>query len=251
MPINRKSFFDNVRQAPFGGFLSGAQVAGMSAVLDCWDKSGFTDPRHLAYALSTTYHETGRAMIGVKEFGEGKGHSYGLPAGPYNHIYFGRGLLQLTWLAGYENATAKLRTRGFDLDLVKNPDDALKADVGAEILIFGMAEGWFTGRKLATYFSATVDDPVGARHIINGTDKAALIAGYHKAFLAAITAAMGGINTVADTPVLNGIIAALNAAAKPVSTPPRAPLIPPVTAPPHLLPQPAKPGFWAWLKGKL
>jgi lysozyme len=59
------------------------------------------------------------------------------------------------------------------------------------------------------------------------------------------------IVTTPDAPVLNSIIAALNAASKPASTQPRAPLIPPVTAPPHLLPQPAKPGFWAWLKGKL
>lgn len=51
------------------------------------------------------------------------------------------------------------------------------------------------------------------------------------------------IASAPSAPVLNGIIAALNAAAKPVSTPPRAPLIPPVVAPPHIL-LPAAPKGW-------
>jgi putative chitinase len=33
------------------------------------------------------------------------------------------------------------------------------------------------------YFNDVTDDPVGARKIINGTDKAELIAGYHRGFL--------------------------------------------------------------------
>ena len=55
------------------------------------------------------------------------------------------------------------------------------------------------------------------------------------------------IASTPGTPVLNGIISAINNAAKPVSTPPRAPLIPPVTAPPHLLPPPAKQGWFSSL----
>lgn len=47
------------------------------------------------------------------------------------------------------------------------------------------------------------------------------------------------------TPVLNGIIAALGAAAQPVATPSRAPLIAPVTVSPYFLPQPAKPGWFS------
>ena len=50
----------------------------------------------------------------------------------------------------------------------------------------GMTEGWFTGKLLADYFSATKDDPRNARRIINGTDKASTIAGYHAEFLDAL-----------------------------------------------------------------
>ena len=50
----------------------------------------------------------------------------------------------------------------------------------------GMAEGWFTGRKLGQYFNDDEDDPVNARQIINGNDQDDLIAGYHRTFLAAL-----------------------------------------------------------------
>ncbi len=51
-----------------------------------------------------------------------------------------------------------------------------------------MIQGMFTGKKLSDYFNAAIDDPVGARRIISGTDKAQLIAGYHKNFPNAINA---------------------------------------------------------------
>jgi hypothetical protein len=41
----------------------------------------------------------------------------------------------------------------------------------------GMERGSFTGKKLADYFNDKNTDPVGARKIINGTDRAGTIAG--------------------------------------------------------------------------
>jgi hypothetical protein len=41
-----------------------------------------------------------------------------------------------------------------------------------------MKEGWFTGKKLSDYVTLQRSDFTGARRIINGTDCAALIAGY-------------------------------------------------------------------------
>lgn len=200
MTLDRKVFFDHARAEPFGGFLSDSQVAGLSAVLDCWDHSGFTDPRWLANILAQEFHETAKAMVGVREFGQGKGHPYGVPAGPYGHVYYGRGPVQLTWLAGYDKATKNLQARGFDVDLVKSPDDALKPDIGAEIIVYGMAEGWFTGHSLATYFNEHADAPRDARRIVNGMDKADLIAGYHGQFLTAIRAAMNAASTLIALP---------------------------------------------------
>jgi hypothetical protein len=40
----------------------------------------------------------------------------------------------------------------------------------------------FTGKKLADYITKNRVDYVGARRIINGTDRAKLVAGYARAF---------------------------------------------------------------------
>ena len=72
---------------------------------------------------------------------------------------------------------------------ISDPDLALRPDLAAGILFAGMAQGWFTGKKLADYFNDRVSDPVNARRIVNALDRAATIAGYHRAFLAALDAA--------------------------------------------------------------
>ncbi len=46
-----------------------------------------------------------------------------------------------------------------------------------------MTAGLFTGVGLPRYFNATTDDPVNARRIINGMDRAWEIAQIHYAFL--------------------------------------------------------------------
>ena len=58
--FNRETFFEVVRSDPFGGSLIQDQVDGMSYILDTWEDAPRTDDlRWLAYALATTYHETG------------------------------------------------------------------------------------------------------------------------------------------------------------------------------------------------
>jgi hypothetical protein len=80
------------------------------------------------------------------------------------------------------------------VDLVNNPDLMLRPDIAARSILLGMTNGLYTGKSLADYFNARKDDPIGARRIVNGTDRAALIAGYHHAFLSAITAAISGVD---------------------------------------------------------
>jgi putative chitinase len=63
----------------------------------------------------------------------------------------------------------------------------LEDEPSALVLFDGMIEGWFTGVGLPQYFDADTDDPYNARRTVNGTDKADLIAGYHREFLAALT----------------------------------------------------------------
>lgn len=51
-----------------------------------------------------------------------------------------------------------------------------------KIMMNGMTYGWFTGRSLSNYISLTDANYKEARRIINGTDKASLIASYAEKF---------------------------------------------------------------------
>ena len=55
----------------------------------------------------------------------------------------------------------------------------------------GMILGTFTGKKLGDYFKGVKQDWEGARRIINGTDKKALIASYAQKYYAAISYTTG------------------------------------------------------------
>lgn len=188
MTINRTTFFAYCRRAPFGGRLTQQQIDGMTCILAAWDG---TDLRHLAYTLATAFHETGSRMVPVREgfaktdAGARKivaNRRYGKP--DPKHVYYGRGLVQLTWAENYKRLGQKL-----GIDLYNEPDLALDPEVSATILVRGMAEGLYSGRKLSDYFNDLVDDPKGARKIVNGADKASLIATYHEQFLGALQAA--------------------------------------------------------------
>ena len=193
MTIDRARFFTAVRPL-FGGTLQQGQVDGMTAILDAWDawapQNADLTPniRWEAYSLGTAFRETGRTMQPVAEIGQGAGRDYGRPDPVTGLIYYGRGLVQLTWKANYQVQGARL-----GIDLEHDPELALRPDVAADIMLNGMAHGQFTGRRLGQYFGADPrrDDPVGARRIINSQDQAVAIAGYHHAFLAALTAAGG------------------------------------------------------------
>ncbi|PLX36538.1 MAG: hypothetical protein C0606_14775 [Hyphomicrobiales bacterium] len=182
--IDRKIFFDRVRATPFKGRLGEAQVAGMDAILDEWERRALPDPRWLAYMLATTFHETARTMQPIREYGRGRGRRYGRPDPDTGQTYYGRGFVQLTWKGNY-------RTMGklLGIDLVADPERALDLAHATAILFEGMIGGHFTGRKLADYIDGERADLVNARRIINGRDRAPLVAGYAQAFLDAITAA--------------------------------------------------------------
>lgn len=192
MIVVPENFMTAIKAAPFGGRLSPAQANGVGRIIAAWNtlEPRNDDDRHLAYVLATAFHETGRMMRAVREGFAPTDESarkivahrpYGKPDPETGHVYYGRGLVQITWRANYERMGRKL-----GLDLVQRPDLALDETVSAGIIVRGMVDGSFTGKKLSTYFSTSQDDPVEARRIINGTDKAELIAGYHRAFLAAL-----------------------------------------------------------------
>lgn len=190
--MNRKPFFDKLHATLFEKGMTQRQVAGIELILDAWEAFDPHAPREfVAYSLATAYWETARTMQPIAEYGRGRGRKYGVPAGPYNKIYYGRGYVQLTWLFNYEKADKELHARKLldtKLDLVRDPDLVMVEGVAANILLLGMVEGWFTGRKLSHYFGNGKADWIGARRIINGTDRAKEIAVIGKQFYAALNA---------------------------------------------------------------
>jgi putative chitinase len=153
------------------------QVNGIQAILD--RAAGLLPTSWCAYVLATAYHETGKRMQGVKE-----GFDVSEDWRQYHLKYFpwyGRGLVQLTWQKNYEFATKRLRELGYPAaNLVSNPDQALDLGIGVAVLIYGMLEGWFSGKKLRDYLPSkpTREQYGNGRRIINGTDKADLVASY-------------------------------------------------------------------------
>lgn len=197
--IRRKQFFDTVRRSPFAGSLSQGQVDGMGAILSEWEARGLTDLRHLAYMLATAFHETARKMQPINEYG---GNAYFRRMydirGSRPHVaralgntvpgdgarFHGRGYVQLTGRANYARASGKL-----GVDFIADPERVLEPRLAAVIMFTGMEEGWFTGKRLADYFNDRLTDWTDARRIINGRDRASTIAGYARAFHAALKAA--------------------------------------------------------------
>ncbi len=92
------------------------------------------------------------------------------------------GLVQLTWRNNYAALSPIV-----GIDLVDNPDAALRPNIAGKIMFSGMVDGRFTGKKLENYFSGPTEDWVNARRIINGLDRAQLVANYAKAFYGAIS----------------------------------------------------------------
>jgi hypothetical protein len=188
--IDRDIFFDAVRDELFGGALQQVQVDGMSVILAVWEYQGggtpMSDERWLAYMMATTYHETAMRMWPITEYGSDE---Y-LQSKDY-WPYIGRGFVMLTWEDNYRYASTALSLVD-ERDLVEHPEMARDSLIATRILFRGMAEGWFTQRKLGDYFDKDTDDPINARQIINGNDDDELIAGYHFTFLQAIKDATVG-----------------------------------------------------------
>ena len=191
MTYDRDVYFEHVRTALFGGAMQQIHVDGQSIILAVWEYQGggtpMNDQRWLAYMLATVYHETAQRMWPIEEYGRGQGKSYGEQDPQTGQTYYGRGFVQLTWRENYAKAS-KILSLYDERDLEYNAQLALDSLIATRVLFRGMAEGWFTGKKLGQYFNEDKNDPLNARQIINGNDKDELIAGYHDTFLEALEA---------------------------------------------------------------
>lgn len=195
--MNRKAFFDHLRATLYAPRIDADELSGTEFILDAFAGQPLA---YTAYALATTYHETAHTMQPIKERGKasyfhrmydinGQRPEVARRLGntmPGDGVLFaGRGYVQLTGRSNYIKAAAKT---GYPL--VGNPDLAMRPDIAAHILLHGMSEGWFTARSFASYLpskgKATRSDYTAARRIINGTDRAAMIAGYALEYQAAL-----------------------------------------------------------------
>lgn len=192
------------------GPLSQKEVDSINALFG--QMEGWTDKRWWAYVLATAWHETAGTMEPIAEYGKGKGKSYGAQDAYTGQRYYGRGFVQITWKDNY----AKLGDL-LGLDLLNYPDIAMETTPAAEIMCEGMRRGLFTGKSLADYFDTDTDDPVNARRIVNGTDKAKTIAGYYAKALECVEAGWGDPKPVDRMAELEARVAALEAWAAEVS----------------------------------
>src|SRR5215831_6060035 len=180
--INRKYYYDSVRGSLFSGSMSQPQVDGQNAILDYAEMLQWDD-RWLAYLLATTYHETALTMQPIAEYGKGKGKKYGVPAGPYNQVYYGRGFVQLTWYDNYVAMQKALGARWGGRDIVKVADKAMDLDIATDVIFYGMYYGSFTGVGMPKYITVSnvetdTTDFYNARKVVNGLDQASTIQGY-------------------------------------------------------------------------
>jgi len=123
----------------FGGSFRQSQVEGIDAILNEWEKRGLTDLRWLAYILATCFHETAKTMQPIAEYGKGKNYDYGkkLDIGnglgkrlPYvgDHLYYGRGHTQNTWLTNYRKLTVAAQAQGHCWNFVDFPELLLQME---------------------------------------------------------------------------------------------------------------------------
>lgn len=182
MAIDRAKLLAALSDAPFHNLMHDHQWQGLGIILTAWETHrAFADHQRLAYVLATTFHETDFTMQPIEEVGHGGAHAYGVRDPVTGQRYYGRGYVQLTWRRNYA-----LMSSVVGRDLVHRPELALDPAIAAEILIYGMERGSFTGKKFADFFTPEKADWFNARRIINGLDKAAAIEGYAKAFYAAL-----------------------------------------------------------------
>lgn len=194
--MNRKAFYDALRST-FGA-LKQSQIDGLELILDEGLRRGL-QLDFMAYVFATAWWETARTMQPVAEAFWVKNAEAWRKKNLRYYPFYGRGYVQLTWEDNYRKAS-----NVFGVDFVKNPDLVMQPKYSAPILVVGMQEGWFTGKKMADYLDGVDEDDVedlrefsSARRIVNGTDAQVEIGKLALTFEAALRAA--GYGTLSGT----------------------------------------------------
>lgn len=198
--MDRSRFYAALRRRDsgvFGTSLSQPQVDRMEAILTRLDAKRI-ELAQAAYILGTAYHESDRFRT-MEEYASGAAYegrkTLGNTEPGDGRRFKGRGFVQITGRRNYTDWAKRL-----GVDLVGNPALAARLDHATTILIDGMMLGTFTGKKLPDYVVGSKKDYVGARRVVNGTDRAGIIANYARAFETALVDAGYSATTAPRTP---------------------------------------------------
>ncbi|MBE9178666.1 hypothetical protein IQ268_08850 [Oculatella sp. LEGE 06141] len=177
--------------AGLSGFGGGNSDATAKAIVGECLRQGVTDRAQIAYILATAQHESnmGQLMTEIASGAayEGRVNDLGNTQPGDGQRFKGRGYVQIT---GRRNYTRYSELTG--VDLVSNPTRAADPDIALYTLVHGMSNGVFTGARLDRYVGGNRRDFRNARRVVNGTDRADLIAGYAQQWLGQIDGLMQG-----------------------------------------------------------
>lgn len=192
MLIDKKIFFDEYRQhLDVDGKLTQTEVYSLDFFLDMTNKNiKYFTTEQWAYVYATVFHETAHTFAPVKEAFNRSEEWRKLNLRYYP--YYGRGYVQLTWRVNYERYTKILKE---DLKVTINKrDDFMIPNIAFFVLRHGMKHGNFTGRSIDEFINSDSDvtNPTdrsfrNARTVINGRDRADVIADHAKEFYRILT----------------------------------------------------------------
>ena len=191
MKFDHPTFLNNY--SAVYGQLNESQSSGLESLLDNIEvDQDLADLRWVAYMLATVKHECANTFMPITERGAQSyfdkyepgtsiGKNLGNTQAGDGYLFRGRGYVQITGRANYQNMTGRLALSGDD-DLLLHPELALQPDISYRIMSYGMRRGSFTGKKLGDYINDAGCDYQQARRIINGLNRADDIAGYAASF---------------------------------------------------------------------
>jgi hypothetical protein len=150
----------------------------------CLD-NGVIDRGQIAYVFATAEHESlfGRFMMELDDgwYLEGREDLENTEPGD-GPRFKGRGFIQITGRRNYRIWSGKL-----GINLIDNPEKAALPEIAAIIIVRGMRDGSFTNVGLSDFIVGARRDFFNARRIVNGLDKADIIAQIAESYFKAIT----------------------------------------------------------------
>jgi hypothetical protein len=160
----------------------------LELIMNTCSKMSVNDKSWISYILATAHHESamGRAMT---ELADGTAYENRVGLGNTQPgdgpKYKGRGFVQITGrrnYTSYNNILHSLMPERTDIDLVDHPEQAAQQDIAAFVLVHGMLNGNFTGRRLSQFGTNGSYDFFNAREIVNDHDRADSIANIARSY---------------------------------------------------------------------